>query len=361
MGPAGRPEQTIVVGAGVAGLACARALADAGLPVLVLERARGIGGRCATRHVEAGDGQPGRQPVDFGVLFLHARDPELLAALEGVPATPLHGWPRVVQGAGRPCQPQAFAPGERRLAFAEGVSVFPKHLAQGLDVRLGAKVISFSLEDGAVRLDLEGEPSTSARRVVLALATEQVLALLHASPETAPALSTARELLSMVRSQPCLTVIAGYPLDAPAPPWDVCYPEHSGVLQILAHDSAKRASPAFRAMVYQAHPRWSREHLTDASHAGGHPQTPGWPEAMLAEAAQILGPWAAQPRFVQAHRWRHARTDLGAELCAPLYLPLPGGARLGITGELFAPGGGVSGAFTAGRRMARRILAEENR
>jgi len=45
----------IVIGAGVAGLACARELARRGVPVRVLERARGVGGRCATRHV---DGQP---------------------------------------------------------------------------------------------------------------------------------------------------------------------------------------------------------------------------------------------------------------------------------------------------------------
>ncbi|HYD41115.1 MAG TPA: NAD(P)-binding protein, partial [Anaeromyxobacter sp.] len=42
----------LVVGAGVAGLSCARVLATAGRSAPVLDRARGVGGRCATRRVD---------------------------------------------------------------------------------------------------------------------------------------------------------------------------------------------------------------------------------------------------------------------------------------------------------------------
>jgi renalase len=338
-------QRVIVVGAGVAGLACARALADAGRSVTVLERARGVGGRCATRRLDG-------QAFDFGVVFFHGRDPGFLAALDGVPATRLPGWPAVVQGAGRPCQPEAFAPGERRLAFREGVSAFPKHLARGLDVRTGVRVISFGLDGSRVRLDLEDDASFTAGTVVLALAAEQSLALLHASAEAAPVLSTARALLEMVRCQPCLALLAAYPHQDLEPlPWDVCYPAGSQVLQALVQDSAKRVSPQQRVMVYQAHPRWSHEHLGDDR----------WSDRVLDEAARILGPWAGDPCLLHPHRWLHARTDLGAELSAPVYLALPGGARLGLAGELFAPGGGVEAAWMSAQRLARRILAEENR
>jgi hypothetical protein len=339
---AGELDRTIVVGAGIAGLACARALADAGRRVTVLERARGVGGRCATRRIR-------EQPIDFGVLFYHGSDPGFLAALDAVPAEPIHGWPRVIQGAGRPCQPQAFAPGERRVAFAEGVSAFPKHLARGLDMKLGVRVVSFEVEGGAVRLLLEGGETLAARDVVLALAAEQALSLFTASPASLPAIAGARELLAMVRSQPCLALIALYPHDAPEPAWDAIYPEESPVLQLVAHDSRKRQNARFRALVYQAHARFSREHLGDER----------WADALLDEAARLLGPWAAAPLERHAHRWRYARTDLGAELAAPLCLSLPGGARLGVAGELFAPGGGVQAAWVSGQSLARRFLAEE--
>jgi len=333
-----------VVGAGVAGLACARALADAGRGVTVIERARGVGGRCATRRVEG-------QPIDFGVLFFHGKAAGFLAALDAVPGPVISGWPARIEGAGRPCQPEAFAPGERRLAFVAGASAFPRHLARDLDVRAGAAVQGLAIEGGSIRLELEGGASLAAPTVVVALAAEQSLALLRAATGHPGPLATACALLEAVRSQPCLTVLAGYPLAAAAPTWDICYPGDSPVLQILAQDSTKRDRPAFHAMVYQAHPRWSREHLDD----------PRWPDAILAEAARILGPWAAAPTWTQSHRWRHARTDRSAELRGPLHLELPGGARLGLCGELFAPGGGVEAAWSSGERLARRILAEEDR
>src|SRR5512142_1878655 len=140
--------KVIVVGAGVSGLACAQALSAAGREVLVVERARGVGGRCATRRL-------GETPVDFGVAFLHGRDADFLAAVRAASATVLEGWPSEIHGTGMPCQPEAFAPGETRLAFAEGVSAFPKHLARGLAVRTGARVVALEPAGRALALRLE--------------------------------------------------------------------------------------------------------------------------------------------------------------------------------------------------------------
>lgn len=336
-------QPIVIVGAGIAGLSCARALVEAGRQVVVIERARGVGGRCATRRYE-------EQPVDFGVVFYHGRDPGFLAALDATPATPLPGWPTEIHGAGRPCQPEAFARDERRLAFAEGVSAFPKHLARGLDVRTFAKVTRVAIDGAELCLDIEGAAPLRARTVILALASEQASRLLETMRDAPRELASARALLAMIRPQPCLTVIAGYPLDVPAPTWHVSYPEDSRVLQLIAHDSSKRARKSFVAMVIQAHARWSREHLAD----------PDFPRALLAEVARLLGPWAEAPRFTEPHRWRYARTDLGAELSGPLLLRLPGGSRLGLAGEIFAPGGGVEAAWVAGQNLARRIAAEED-
>ena len=44
------PRRVGIVGAGVAGAACARALADAGCAVQVFDKSRGVGGRMATRR-----------------------------------------------------------------------------------------------------------------------------------------------------------------------------------------------------------------------------------------------------------------------------------------------------------------------
>ena len=125
-------RRVVVIGAGVSGLECARTLRSRGIDATVVDRARGVGGRCATRRVNGA-------PMDHGPVFMHGSAPELLATLEQVAAERVE-WPAVVEGSGTPCLPRAFAKGEMRTAFTAGMTALPKHLAQGLDVRVNAKV-----------------------------------------------------------------------------------------------------------------------------------------------------------------------------------------------------------------------------
>ncbi len=336
----------LVVGAGVSGLACAQALAAGGAAVAVLERARGVGGRCATRRLEG-------QPMDLGPVFLHGRSAGFRRALAATPAAALPDWPGSVQGAGRPCQPEAFAPGERRTAFAEGLNAFPKALATGLAVRTGTEATALAPSGAGLALHTADGAPQSARTVVLALAPEQTLRLLDASPALAAAapaeLASLRALLGLAHSEPSLALAALYPRSTEAPPWDLLYPEDSRILQLVAHDSRKRREPAFLGLVLQAHARWAGAHLDD----------PDWPRLLLAEAARLLGPWAAAPLHRHPHRWRYARTGRSGEMAAPLLFHLPGGARLGVCGDRFAAGGGVEAAWLSGGALARRIQMED--
>src|SRR4051812_13623723 len=70
-----RRVTVIVVGAGIAGLACARELVDGGVPVRVLERARVVGGRLASIRVD------GRY-ADIGAGYLTADQPGFQGRLE---------------------------------------------------------------------------------------------------------------------------------------------------------------------------------------------------------------------------------------------------------------------------------------
>jgi renalase len=339
-----RAEQVdvVVVGAGVSGLACARALAAGGRAPRVLDRARGVGGRCATHRMEG-------QPVDIGVFVLHGRDPAFLAALRAVPGERMEGWPRRVEGNGRPCHPDSFAVGEERVVWNGGVSTFPRHLAAGLDVRLQAEVASLELGRGPPRVTTRAGAVLEARDVVLALAPEQALQMLADVAAPPPAVISARAVLGNAFSEASLSLAAVYRPGTAPPPWDAAYPEDSRVLLAVSHDSGKRSSPAFLAMVYQARPRWSREHMDED----------GWPDLLLEEVARWLGPWAATPQHVHPHRWRYARSDPSAELAGPMVLPLPGGGRLGICGDRFAPGGGVEAAWMSGTELGRRLSAAE--
>jgi len=336
----------LIVGAGVAGLSCAGVLVGAGKTVRLIERSRGVGGRCATRRVDG-------QPVDHGLVFLHGQSPDFLQALREVPGCWLDHWPSVVRGTGTPCQPDAFVHGARRMAHANGINAFPKHLANGLDVVLETTVTGFELggQDITVLATRGGEPvSFVARDVVLALAGPQSLALLD-SPNSWRGIEPVRALLAMMPSVPCATVIALYqPENAEVPPWDIWYPETSAALLLVAHDSAKRDNPKNVALVLQARPAWSRAILSTDEGV--------WVPELLGDAARNIGSWVARPRTWQAHMWHHARTSPDCELAGPLLLDLERSRRIGIAGELFAPGGGVQAAWQSGKQLALRLLEE---
>ncbi len=329
-------HEVVVVGAGIAGLACAGALAAAGCRALVVDKGRGVGGRCATRRVHD-------QAVDHGVAFYHGDDSEFLAALAAVPATALHGWPHRIVGHGPPCQPEAFSRHHTRMAFAEGVTAFPKSLARGLSLRLATRIAAVEPGDGELRLRLEDGSSLRTRTLVLTPPATQTLALLPVMPE----LASTRALLELVPATPCITLMIGLAGDGPSPDFDVCYPEESP-LQLIVHDSAKRGSPAQVVLVAQATRAWSRAHV-DA-------EPSVWQATLLAEVARVVGPWAREPLWLESHRWRYAHAG-SPVLAAPLLVTLPGGARIGLAGEVFCAGAGVQGAYRAGLALARRMLA----
>ncbi len=67
-----RITEVVVIGAGVAGLACAKALCEAGLRVTILEARNRIGGRVWTMHPSLADA-----PVELGAEFIHGLPQEV--------------------------------------------------------------------------------------------------------------------------------------------------------------------------------------------------------------------------------------------------------------------------------------------
>jgi predicted NAD/FAD-dependent oxidoreductase len=289
--------------------------------------------------------------VDHGIAFYHGSDPELFDALRASDEEGLiEGWPHRLKGEGHPCQPRAFRKNEWRCALSGGVNLFPKSMAAGLEIARGSRVESLLPGDGEIELRMNGSEPLKAPAVVVALPASQARTLLaETGPE--PPLISARALLEMVGSSCCLTLLAGYRLEAASPAWDICYPEASRLIQLAAHDSAKRAEPQELVIVYQALPSWSNRNL-----ATPHEE---WAANLLEEAGGLFGEWAAEPEWVDGHVWRHARADNGSEFISPVLFELEGGARLGLAGEAFGRGGGVQAAWSSGRRLAQRLIQED--
>ena len=336
-------KRVLVIGAGVAGLSSARRLVRSGIEVVVLEKSRGLGGRCATWRVQD-------QPVDYGAGFYHGSHPEFLAALRAVPDVKrLEGWPLRVAGEGTPCQPGAFARGESRLAFAEGMTVFPKYLAADLEVRRETRATALREREGGVEIETADGATLHADALILATPSPQardLLQTLSAGTGADPGLMTLHDGIATTR---CLTLLAGYPPEPGRPHWDVLHPEGSRILQTLLHDSAKRDAPRWTALALQAHSAWSREWF-DRPEAD-------WTTALLDEAGRLCGEWIRRPAWVKAHRWKHARVTGDSLLSRPLVLRLPGGAPIGLTGDAFGLSGGTEAAWLAGRNVAELLLS----
>jgi monoamine oxidase len=103
---------TVVVGAGMAGLTAARTLAEAGVRVAVLEARSRIGGRILTHR-------SGGHPLELGAEFIHGRSPELwaLIAETGLDTYERKGSPACFEdGSLRRCNP-----GEHAFSLLEGL------------------------------------------------------------------------------------------------------------------------------------------------------------------------------------------------------------------------------------------------
>lgn len=79
--PAGKSQSVIIIGAGIAGLAAAAQLGQAGIPVVLLEARDRIGGRIFTKHDPASGA-----PIELGAEFIHGLPSEIWDPLRNAKA-----------------------------------------------------------------------------------------------------------------------------------------------------------------------------------------------------------------------------------------------------------------------------------
>ena len=84
-----KTDPVLIIGAGMAGLTAARQLHEANLPVLVVDKGRGVGGRMATRRI-------GHGRVDHGAQCFTVRDQHFaLCVSDGQVAGVVSRWGQV--------------------------------------------------------------------------------------------------------------------------------------------------------------------------------------------------------------------------------------------------------------------------
>jgi len=324
-----RPLEVAVIGAGMSGLVCARLLAESGHHVRIFDKARGPGGRMATRRA-------GPLRFDHGAQYFTVRDPCFRRWVESWEADGLatrwKGRLAVVRGGEIALKDDAT----ERWVGVPGMSAICRCLMTGLDVNFGIRIVHLVRNDD--RWELRAHDGADLGRfdaVVVSAPAPQTAALLAAS---APGLSARAGHVEM---DPCWAVMASYPLTLGLT-FDGAFVEDAP-LGWIARNSAKPGRPSGEAWVLHASPEWSREHLELDREIAAQ-----WLVDAFREA---VGRDLPPPASLTAHRWRFALP------VNPLAEPCLFDRELAVAacGD-WAGGPRVEGAFLSGCAAAQRIL-----
>lgn len=259
-----------IIGAGVAGLACARELAMHGIEPVIFDKGRGLGGRLSTRRAEGGC------QFDHGAQYLTAEGDGFGSVLRDAEAA------GAVARWSLDDEPDAFV-------GVPGMTGFAKFLAGVQNIRKGLRIRQLSEMDGGWRLQWDGGAEVFDRVVVTA-PPPQTIALLPENHALVRALDA-------VEMNACLALMLAMPAGEDIQ--FVARRDPSDDLAWIALDSAKPGRPDATCLVAHASPDWSSRHLELDMHEIA--------SRMLPLVAQVLGRRLKQDvPYLSAHRWRYA-------------------------------------------------------
>jgi renalase len=340
------PRHYAVIGAGIAGIACARTLVQAGHRVTLFEKSGGLGGRMSTRSTEFGS-------FDHGAQYFTVRDPRFALALQTTPAV-CKAWSastvRVldtfgqVAAAGLPAREPHWVP-------VPGMNALAKHwaaplLARGA-VHTSCRVVQIAPDAMAPkRWQLHTEGRNDERQVasgfdavLLAMPNPQALQLLQHSG-LAPKIAAA---VARVKVAPCWTLMLAFPqamqptISHLGPQWNAARSTHHRIAW-LARESSKPGRGKIERWTVQASAAWSLEHIED--------DAPRVQAKLLKAFAEVTG-IRAEPGHADVHRWRYAKTT---QPLGKTHL-WDSKARIGVAGD-WCIGHRVEDAFVSGLELA---------
>ncbi len=341
-----------VIGAGIAGLACARTLVQAGHRVTVLEKNESPGGRMASLETPFGS-------FDHGAQYFTVRDARFEKALATIPRS-RKAWSanavRVLDPHGRVAE-AALPAREPHWVGAPAMDAIPRLWAQPLGaagrIELQTRVTRIeadALDPRRWQLQTSG-PQDSVHvfsgfdAVVLAMPSALAGGLLRQSA-LVPQLAQRMEAVEVA---PCWTLMLAFPqaiqpaLTHMGPQWNAALSTHHRIAW-LARESSKPGRALVERWTVQASPAWSQEHLEDDA-----PRVQG---KLLKAFAEVTG-LHAKPDHAQVYRWRWAKTQ------TPLRQSFlwDGESGLGVCGD-WCLGHRVEDAFVSGLELALKVHAD---
>lgn len=276
------PSRIAIVGAGIAGLACAETLAQAGHHIDLFEKSRGVGGRTGTRRCSTTEAT---WQCDHGTSFFTAQQPAFRQQVAR--------W--IKAGVVNKSDLQQLYYGVPGMsAMARHMLHSSQHQAGSVTLHLNSQITAIQRQAGHWSLSLatpdSPQHSCSWQAMVLALPAPQVCPLL-------PAGSQALALAASVSMAPCWSVIVipAEPLELPSP---MPVSQHSPLARVVC-DTYKVGRAGRQTWLLQATTDWSQTRLHSK---------PQEIAALLLQAFAALGGPAPDRVQAVAHRWLYALT-----------------------------------------------------
>ncbi|WP_267354482.1 MULTISPECIES: NAD(P)-binding protein [unclassified Methylobacterium] len=300
-----------ILGAGMAGAAAARRLAQAGLTVQVFDKGRAIGGRMATRR-------HGSMQFDHGAQFMRAHGPAFEAQL--------NEWER--RGIAAPWV------GAGRYVGVPAMTAPVRDLLAGLPVASETTITRICRSGTTWQVEAAAEAIHGPfDAVAITFPAPQVEALLDASGYALPGAERAAYA-------PCWSLM----IAAEGAVTEALIEPRVDPIGLIAADGSKPGRSGGERLTIHATADWSRDHLEEPKEA--------IIAALLQAAERHLGT-ALRPAYAEAHRWRYAQVErpLGVR---NLYDPA---LRLGAAGD-WCLGARIEAAYDSGSALAWAILAD---
>lgn len=277
-------HRTAVIGAGLAGLSCARVLRRAGHYVEVFEADRVIGGRMATSRL-------GVVPFDHGAQYVTCRSDRYREFIDELVGTGYaSAWaPRVLSG---PDQ----KPGTVSNWFVgvPGMSAIVRPLAEGVRINTSREVHTLSMDAKGWNIWFSDQTSAGPfAAVAVCVPGPQAQLILGPLDEMA-------SHLSRTRMSPCWALMVR--LEQPTLPDQDVYSDMSEGIRWIARNNTKPGrGTKGETIVVHASPQWTRE-TEDAD-----PEAVA--EELWNEVTDLFGLPRVEPKQMSAHLWKHGLVE----------------------------------------------------
>ncbi len=321
-----------VIGAGLSGLTLAHRLADRA-DIVLFEKARGPGGRIATRYAD-----PYR--FDHGAQFFTARTEAFRHFLEPhIAAGTVARWDASFVELTRDCitAERNWDLDYPHYVAVPGMNALGRALAEGLDLRLNTRVERIRPDGSAWRLEDEGGETLGEFDWVVSTApAEQAASLLPEDFAHAAALEDVRML-------GCYSLMLGF-ADALPLSWQAGLVKQADISWISVNSSKPGRADAFTLLVHATN-AWADAHIDDhEDDVTAH---------LLAETSAVIGHDARAAEHVQLHRWRYA--NIGKQSGPPAYVDDE--RRLAACGD-WCLRGRIESAFTSASALSDRLVEQ---